>query len=301
MRLSILLGLTALPCIITAQRRCYFPDGSRAPNHRACNQEAETDNNVHSSCCGLDDNVVCLSSNLCINQKGYIYRGACTDESWDDPACPSSHCTYFGSSGMNILSCDDVSGLWCCAEGGSIPCCQNANKTKFLLNPGTVTYVSLGLSTISSTSTSAASSSSTESTSTTDATTTTTSSESPATGVPQAVVTALSTGAAVGMGIGITIPSVLAIVFASLWWIERSRRKRHAQPVVPPAPFASDYHHQSYGGGGGGGGGLQPPELQNRSYSSELSGGYDRQPLQSADALELSAQSVKPPGYIGGY
>ncbi|RVD83649.1 uncharacterized protein DFL_005429 [Arthrobotrys flagrans] len=293
MRLSILLSLTALPSLIAAQRRCYFPDGSRAPSHRACSQDAETDNSVHSSCCGLDDNVVCLSSKLCINQNGYIYRGACTDQTWEDEACPSSYCTSFAGSGMNILPCNDVTRQWCCAEGGTIPCCQNENRTKFLLNPGTVTYVAAGLSTVSLP---ASSSTSAESTSASDTSTTTTTSDLIATSAPQPTPTTLSTGVAVGMGIGIGIPTVLAIVFASLWLIERSKRKRQQQPIVPPAPFTSDYHHQSYGGGG-----RSPPELHDTPYSSELSSGYDRQPLQSADALELSARSVKPPGYTGGY
>ncbi|KAK6514745.1 hypothetical protein TWF506_007111 [Arthrobotrys conoides] len=295
MRLWILLGLTALPSLITAQRRCYFPNGNLAPDHRACDPEAETDNRVHSSCCSIDDNVACLSSNYCLNQNGYVYRGACTDRDWEDSSCPRQHCQLFSGSGMNLLSCDDVSRSWCCADGGSTPCCKNENVTQFSLNAGMVTYIA----TVAAVTLPTTSISTTSEVSTTSGGTTTTTSDPSATSVPQAAAAAISTGAAVGMGIGITIPTILAILFAVLWWIERSKRKRqqtHAQPIVPPAPFASDY--QTYGGGSGG---LQPPELHSLSYSSELSGAYDRQPLQSADALELSAQSVKPPGYSGGY
>ncbi|KAF3245552.1 hypothetical protein TWF192_007417 [Orbilia oligospora] len=293
MRLSILLSLMALPSLITAQRRCYFPNGNLAPDHRACNPESETNNNVHSSCCSIDDNVACLSSNYCLNQNGYVYRGACTDRDWEDSSCPRKYCTLFSGSGMNLLSCDDVSRSWCCADGGSTPCCKNENVTQFSLNAGMITYIatvaSVSLPTTSTTS---------GVTTTSEEATTTTSSEPTATSVSQSAAAAISTGAAVGMGIGITIPTILAILFASLWLIERSKRKRqqaHSQPIVPPAPFTSDY--QPYNGGEG----LQPPELHNMSYSSELSNGYDRQPLQSADALELSAHSVKPPGYTGGY
>ncbi|KAK6337672.1 hypothetical protein TWF730_003064 [Orbilia blumenaviensis] len=297
MRLSIpiILGLTSLPHLIGAQRRraCYYPNGSRANNDMACNPEAETNNKIHSSCCSVDDNVACLSSNLCYNHIGYIYRGSCTDPTWEDPSCPSERCTSFSGSGMNILPCNDATNFWCCADGGSVPCCQNENRTQFYLNPGTITYVASGLTTAVLPTTTSAETTSTDSA-------TTTSSEPSATAVPKAIATAISTGAAVGMGVGIAIPTILAIAFAALWWIERSKRKRlpRAQPIVPPAPFAPEYHQQSYGDGGAGGS-LRPPlEMQSRSYSSELSSGYD-QPVMGIDALELSAQSVKPPGYIG--
>ncbi|KAK6500525.1 hypothetical protein TWF481_010868 [Arthrobotrys musiformis] len=294
MWLPLLLSITVLPYLITAQRACYFPDGTRASDHMACSPEAEEDEDTHSACCSVVDNVACLSSKLCINQNGFVYRGSCTDRTWTDKSCPSAYCTYFSSSGMNILPCNDVTRMWCCAEGGSIPCCQNENKTQFSLNPGTVTYVASTVSLPVTSSTSSA-----ETTTTSDAATTT-SSEPSATAEPQVTTTAIPTGTAVGMGIGIALPTVLAIVFAALWWIERAKRKRFDEPIIPPPHFTSDYHQQSYGASTGGGH-LHPPELHGRSYSSELSGGYDRQPLQSADALELSAQSVKPPGYTGGY
>ncbi|KAK6530562.1 hypothetical protein TWF281_007405 [Arthrobotrys megalospora] len=298
MRLLVLLSLVALQSISSAQRPrpCYYPNGGRALDHRPCDglPTPEDGSRIpHSACCSSDDNVVCLSSNLCINGRGYLYRGGCTDQTWEDPACPSERCTLYSGSGMNILPCNDATNLWCCAEGGEIPCCQNENKTKFLLNPGTVTYVAEGLLTvslpISSSTTSAESTTSTESTTTT--------SEPTATAAPQS--TSLSTGAAVGVGIGISIPTILAIVFASLWLIERAKRKRldmHSEPILPPAPFApAPGHAHSYGGREGGGGLRPASELHNSSVSSELSGGY------GVDAIELLGASVKPPGYVGSY
>ncbi|EPS35332.1 hypothetical protein H072_11301 [Dactylellina haptotyla CBS 200.50] len=272
------LGLATLA--IAQSRACFFPDGTRANGYTACDPEA-----VHSPCCSNSDNVVCLSSKLCYNQFGYVYRGACTDRTWGDDACPSEHCTAFASQGMNILACNDATGDWCCADGAEVPCCQDKNATQFYLNPGTVTFVSAGLSTRTST-TSTSTEATTSATTSTEAATTTTSAPSD-TAEPQVSPTSLPVGAAVGMGVGIGIPTILAIVFGCLWWIERMKRRSYEngsildEPILPPAPYTQSPYH------------LGPSHMwQSRSLRSELSTTED--PI-----MELSAVGVKPPGYVG--
>ncbi|KAK6530506.1 hypothetical protein TWF694_003854 [Orbilia ellipsospora] len=301
------LNLLALSQLTVAQttKPCYFPDGSRASGYQACDETAD-----NSACCAISDNVVCLSSSLCYNEFGYIYRGACTDQTWGDSACPSDHCLDFQSSGMNILACDDSKGQWCCADGDEPPCCQNKNATQFYLNPGTVTFVAKGLSTLPTTSTSSVPSTTTQpATSTTDPAAATTSAPS-ATAVP-ATSNSLTVGASVGIAFGIAIPTIAAIIFGTLWWVERNKRENYEggglqEPILPPAPPAlyGHSHGQAQNRYSNGGSSLQPPGSHqassvSRSVSSELSTGYNQ--TQATNVMELASTSVKPPGYIGSY
>ncbi|KAF3913311.1 hypothetical protein ABW20_dc0102189 [Dactylellina cionopaga] len=199
---------------------------------------------------------------------------------------------------MNILPCNDATGSWCCADGAVTPCCQVENPSTFYLDPGTVTFIRAGLSTVDSPSSTSAIASTTTTTTTSGAATTTSSGPS-ATAEPQATETTLTVGGAVGLGIGVGIPTILAIVFGILWWIERVKRKAYEtnaanmeEPILPPAPYGGGYGGESYG--------LQPPaQLHNRSISSELSSAYGAQAVESANIMELSAHPTKPPDYIG--
>ncbi|KAK6359179.1 hypothetical protein TWF696_000344 [Orbilia brochopaga] len=131
----------------TRAKDCYYPDGSVASKYSPCDESAD-----NSPCCAQSDNVACLSSGLCYGQYGYVYRGACTDSSWEASECPDpcSDRAGFLNGGMNILACNDATGYWCCADGAETPCCQDSSKNdeQFYLNPGTVTYVGTGLSSV---------------------------------------------------------------------------------------------------------------------------------------------------------
>lgn len=69
-------------------RQCFFPDHSRAANFTECNAEA-----TQSSCCR--DSEACLSNGYCLQTVGLanrITRGACTDSTFSNAACPQE-CT----------------------------------------------------------------------------------------------------------------------------------------------------------------------------------------------------------------
>ena len=59
---------------------CYGWDGSSS-NNFPCNPEANV-----SACCGGGS--MCMTNIYCKNPSGLLVVGACTDRSWNDPACP---------------------------------------------------------------------------------------------------------------------------------------------------------------------------------------------------------------------
>lgn len=63
------------------QLHCYMPDGSNADQGTApCNSTAAV-----SACCDPRDS--CTTSGLCLGASGWIYRSACTDQTWNSPVC----------------------------------------------------------------------------------------------------------------------------------------------------------------------------------------------------------------------
>lgn len=66
---------------------CYWPDGSNATSsgYVACNSTAAA-----SSCC--DPNAACTTFGWCLGASGAAYRGACTQQDWNTPACMASYC-----------------------------------------------------------------------------------------------------------------------------------------------------------------------------------------------------------------
>jgi len=73
-------------------RKCYWPDTTQVGYYhglshklnytfRPCDSEGE------SACCAEGE--VCLTNGLCFGATvGSVYRGACTDRSWNSAACP---------------------------------------------------------------------------------------------------------------------------------------------------------------------------------------------------------------------
>ncbi|EME44197.1 hypothetical protein DOTSEDRAFT_80027 [Dothistroma septosporum NZE10] len=94
---SVLLVLAAhclsLRAVLSQSSACYFPDHTDAANFTACDASA-----TESSCCR--DSEACLSNGYCLQQTGHanrITRGACTDPTFSNAACPSL-CTDGGTS-----------------------------------------------------------------------------------------------------------------------------------------------------------------------------------------------------------
>lgn len=70
----------------TAASTCYYPDGSVANGLQPCINATNTDSDSHAGCCDLSTSV-CTTTGYCFADTGYLYRGGCTDQSWDDPSC----------------------------------------------------------------------------------------------------------------------------------------------------------------------------------------------------------------------
>lgn len=73
-------------CMFTAKvivsQDCYAPDGSTITSFSICDSA-----NGASLCCATGD--TCLTKGLCQNPFGNLYRGACTDRSYESALCPS--------------------------------------------------------------------------------------------------------------------------------------------------------------------------------------------------------------------
>lgn len=163
--LSLVTGLSY--CFLFVNAACYYPDGSVAKRYKFCNI---TSHGEHSACCDTPDCSQCDSSEgYCLDdacsKKGYcmggasaMYRGGCTDPSWesDNRASECRTCkwnmgldmcedilyllpTYHlfeGSLGQfsNIYPCSDLEGAYtveyCCSEGAGVQgasCCNTSN------------------------------------------------------------------------------------------------------------------------------------------------------------------------------
>ena len=69
--------------IVLADKSCYNPDQSiPLKPYYPCN----TASGVHSACCGPGDQ--CTEHGYCLGASGYIYRGGCTDITWESANCP---------------------------------------------------------------------------------------------------------------------------------------------------------------------------------------------------------------------
>lgn len=80
---------------------CYGWDGSSS-NNFPCNPEANV-----SACCGGGS--MCMTNIYCKNPSGLLVVGACTDRSWNDPACPwrlSGFSLHSSMDSLLIMSAD---------------------------------------------------------------------------------------------------------------------------------------------------------------------------------------------------
>lgn len=76
--LTILLSLVGC---LQAAASCYYPDGSSEPGHVPCNQTISGE----SACCDPLDS--CSVSGFCLGRSGFVYRGSCTDPTYNSGNC----------------------------------------------------------------------------------------------------------------------------------------------------------------------------------------------------------------------
>uniref|UniRef100_A0A8H7KDV7 Mid2 domain-containing protein n=1 Tax=Bionectria ochroleuca TaxID=29856 RepID=A0A8H7KDV7_BIOOC len=128
---NLLLAVTYLPVSVSAQEvSCFAPDGKTLADNETyvpCNKLGITQEGVYSSCCNLDgkagDRDLCTTTGLCLN-KGLLFRGYCSDKSWESDACVKVCMdeSVGGSSNgtVEITPCTD--GKYCCGHN-NLTCC----------------------------------------------------------------------------------------------------------------------------------------------------------------------------------
>ena len=68
--------------VLLADKSCYYPDQTLPLEpYYPCN----TASGVHSACCASGDQ--CTEHGYCFGSAGYIYRGGCTDITWQSANC----------------------------------------------------------------------------------------------------------------------------------------------------------------------------------------------------------------------
>ncbi|KAF2474681.1 uncharacterized protein BDR25DRAFT_111045 [Lindgomyces ingoldianus] len=112
---------------------CYYPNGDFPSDY----VYAPCSDNENATCCMLGEGDQCLSNGLCYSPiSQYMFRGGCTDKSWNSPNC-FQHCkTGEWSSGSydQLVPCGG--DKYCCYSDGST-CCNDDSKV-FTVGTGTV-------------------------------------------------------------------------------------------------------------------------------------------------------------------
>ncbi|KAF2740540.1 hypothetical protein EJ04DRAFT_572357 [Polyplosphaeria fusca] len=111
---------------------CFYPDGEFPTDYiyAACS------NDEGASCCRLSEGDQCLSNGLCYNSwLDSMFRGGCSDQSWNSPNC-FQHCKTGDdtSSYDELVSCGG--NRYCCSSDSST-CCNDDSKV-FTVDTGTV-------------------------------------------------------------------------------------------------------------------------------------------------------------------
>ncbi|KAF1993065.1 hypothetical protein P154DRAFT_568240 [Amniculicola lignicola CBS 123094] len=128
--------LLSLSCAVRlfwgANASCYYPDRSFPDDYVyvPCSSDEFT------SCCILSEGNQCLSNGLCWDTwSEYMFRGGCTDQSWNSTNC-FQHCKTGDSSSSYdpLVTCGE--GRYCCSSDSST-CCNDDSKV-FTLDTATV-------------------------------------------------------------------------------------------------------------------------------------------------------------------
>ncbi|KAK1811679.1 hypothetical protein LTR12_013941 [Friedmanniomyces endolithicus] len=263
---------TTLPILLlhaltlTNAQTCYFTDGIAAVDDTPCLDTIPAGR--ASPCCSRLD--ICLTNGYCLNAGTTFNRGSCTDQTWNSPDC-THQCTQ-----------TKYSGIWPC-KGGTFSC-QLGNCTEtfsipsggLTINDATLRALNVSQSAAGTVATAAAS-------------TLTVSPSAPAATSTVTVAPAalagdyVSRGAAAGIGAGIGVPLLCALVAVSALLVLEKRRSKNLQgteaatrsggqdlPVsYSPQPRRGDgrgeaYHEMEPG---------KPQELDNQQRLFELANG----------------------------
>ncbi|KAJ8117419.1 hypothetical protein OPT61_g1371 [Boeremia exigua] len=208
--------------------------------HVPCNMTA-VEAGGHSTCCRIGD--LCLTNGLCmhkedVDKKNWYWRTGCTDESWEDPACPK-WCDKIEpnrNTGL-VMNCLKEES-WCCAYvGGSLrdwpkqdpintTCCTVDDLVTRAADPVVYATATIPIK-VSIQSTSTSQTSVSLSTMSLPSTVTTADQSSlPTTDSPtqqNSDSAGLATGAKIGLGVGIPVGVIGIAAIGALFWLRRKR------------------------------------------------------------------------------
>lgn len=206
---------------LSAMADCYLPDGNRSASMLACGD----DDGQARHCCF--PNHYCLSNKLCLIPSTLgTYRGGCTTNDWDDQLC-SDFCLSFADTHQGVFRCNDYNDgndnqFWACrtSECGTNGKMFAVGTAELLPNKKLSDVLDLPASA-------------------------TAMGESPTTTSVEDVLTCelsgVSTGAAVGIGLGTSLPLLAALAAVSwLFWIERKRVKNQKSATGHPITSLMD-------------------------------------------------------------
>ncbi|CAG8971510.1 hypothetical protein HYALB_00005406 [Hymenoscyphus albidus] len=120
------------------KRQCFFPNGNKADSDTNCNAGTE------SVCCGRGfvclENGVCMDNSTMVDGKiaGTLWRGSCTDSTWNSPLCPK-YCNLPSGplqgnlgSGQALGKCPGSDNTFYCKRDGLINICADPD-TQFVI------------------------------------------------------------------------------------------------------------------------------------------------------------------------
>lgn len=233
---SILLGAFLSLYITAVSASCYAPNGTvMLAENQPCNNVGGS----YSMCCATNrtsDADMCQQDGLCYNPNGdYYWREGCTDPTWTSEACsllcrsgpvnpndPSIGDYSMGSAPLTI--CDDES--ICCGYQNFTDCCNKNLGTRINANGQPISGSSSSISYSTTTNANGQPTSSSSSSISHGTITSSPGSTSPQTPLrSQSSSEGLSTGAKVGIGIGIPAALLLGAV-AGFFILQRRRGDR---------------------------------------------------------------------------
>ncbi|KAK0825045.1 hypothetical protein LTR73_007332 [Friedmanniomyces endolithicus] len=199
---------------LTNAQTCYFTDGSAAVDDTPCLDTIPAGR--ASPCCSKLD--ICLTNGYCLNAGTTFNRGSCTDQTWNSADC-THQCTQ-----------KKYSGIWPCA-GGTFSC-QLGNCTEtfsipsggLTINDATLRALNVSYSALAGTAATA--------TSTVTVTPSSALATSTVTVAPSSTALTgdyVSRGTAAGIGAGIGVPLLCALVAVSAMLVVEKRRQKNVQ------------------------------------------------------------------------
>lgn len=211
---------------------CFLRNGEIATNAQPCNPPAEV-----SHCCESGKHI-CLSNNLCFDiGVNHLIEAACTDRTWQNPACPQ-YCKANATLSVwgDIRQCDNTNDQWVCGQDPS-NCKNHFSVPSGFVDDRRVDAQSAFLNLPSACSTVSVASSRTQTASSTNGLatgtgdlqrTTATVIQSSTSGAVASATSGSSSSAAMtaglGAGLGVGIPLLIALL-TSLFFLARAEKQ----------------------------------------------------------------------------